>query len=77
MVRGARGHDMVTILEFRRQGASDPAPEADTKPDELPKGHSAEIIIFPGVRIERQPGNSSDDLEEDPARKARGPASSE
>ena len=39
---------MGTILEFRR--AAEPAPRVT----ELKKGVLGEIIIFPGVRIERR-----------------------
>ena len=66
---------MVRILEFQRPEESNPAQTTGGKSRDLPKGHSAEIVIFPGVRIERR-ANSSDDG--DPptraAKRARGPS---
>lgn len=46
---------MATILEFRR-------PERQQCRDRkaAPQDHSAEIVIFPGVRIERQKAAASD-----------------
>jgi hypothetical protein len=44
---------MVTILEFRQPDIDRARPDAAPPPVKHPKGRSAEIIIFPGVRIER------------------------
>ena len=52
---------MVKILEFRRLEGTEPARETDGQKGDLPEGHSAEIVIFPGVRIERQSALESDD----------------
>ncbi len=66
---------MVRILEFRRPADSNPAQRTDGKSDDLPKGHSAEIVIFPGVRIERRSKSSSDgNLPNRAAKRARGPS---
>ena len=43
---------MATILEFRRPDEASQAPRADCQSDE-DTDQSADIIIFPGVRIER------------------------
>lgn len=51
---------MVNIIEFRRQGDIAPRTVADGHTGNLPKGHSAEIVIFPGVRIDRQPWDRGD-----------------
>lgn len=66
---------MVRILEFRRPEEFNPAQRADGKSDDLPKGHSAEIIIFPGVRIDRRPKTPGDDsLQDRAAKRVRGPS---
>jgi hypothetical protein len=44
---------MVTILEFRQPEVDREESDAARAPVKHPKGRSAEIIIFPGVRIER------------------------
>lgn len=44
---------MVRILEFRRPEATEPPKGVGAGSDMRPEGHSAEIIIFPGVRIDR------------------------
>lgn len=44
---------MVTILEFRQPEIDREGSDAAQAPVKHPKGRSAEIIIFPGVRIER------------------------
>ena len=44
---------MVTILEFRQPEIDREGSDAARAPMKHPKGRSAEIIIFPGVRIER------------------------
>lgn len=51
---------MVNIIEFRRRDEIAPRTVADGQRSGLPKGHSAEIVIFPGVRIDRQPLNRGD-----------------
>ncbi len=43
---------MATILAFRRLDVSSQAPKADYRSN-VDKDQSADIIIFPGVRIER------------------------
>lgn len=60
---------MVRILEFRRPEESAAAQGAEVKPEEMPKGHSADIIIFPGVRFERQPGDGGSDNHPEPSAK--------
>jgi hypothetical protein len=50
---------MAKILEFRCQEEAQRPRETESGSSELPEGHSAEIVIFPGVRIERQPGHDS------------------
>lgn len=44
---------MGTIIEFRRPETARGVPPAEPDCGDAPAGHSAEIIIFPGVRIER------------------------
>lgn len=44
---------MVTILEFRQPEIDREGSDATRATVKHPKGRSAEIIIFPGVRIER------------------------
>jgi len=51
---------MVNIIEFRRRDESVPRTVAESHMDSLPRGHSAEIVIFPGVRIDRQPLDRGD-----------------
>lgn len=46
---------MVTILEFRQPEIDREGPDVARALVNHPKGRSAEIIIFPGVRIERHP----------------------
>jgi len=46
---------MVTILEFRQPENDREGPDVSRTTVKHPKGSSAEIIIFPGVRIERHP----------------------
>ena len=46
---------MVTILEFRQPEIDREGSDVSRAPVKHPKGRSAEIIIFPGVRIERHP----------------------
>ncbi len=61
---------MATILQFRRaEPVSEGAP-----PSQPPVGHMAEIIIFPGVRIERhsEPGRQIAGLQRNPHRPAQG-----
>lgn len=65
---------MVRILEFRRPAPAGPARETGGPAEALPESHSAEIIIFPGVRIERQPRRGDGDLPEDAAKQAGRPA---
>ncbi len=66
---------MVRILEFQRPDESDTAQGAAGKSEELPKGHSADIIIFPGVRIDRKPNDDgSDDHPENSAKRVKRPA---
>lgn len=64
---------MVTILEFQRPDETGQAGGAESKSRNLPKGHSAEIIIFPGVRIERRSeSDAAEDVAKQPARSVRG-----
>ena len=65
---------MVSILEFRRPDGSVPTRKAEGKVDKLPRGHSAEIIIFPGVRIERRSNDGDGDRPARGAKRARRPA---
>lgn len=66
---------MVRILEFQRPEESNPTQRADGRLEDLPKGHSAEIVIFPGVRIERRSKSSGDgDISTRAAKRARGPS---
>lgn len=44
---------MVTILEFRQPDIDRAGQDAAPSSVKQPEGRSAEIIIFPGVRIER------------------------
>jgi len=44
---------MATIVEFRLPETDRKASGAALATEKYPKGRSAEIIIFPGVRIER------------------------
>ena len=44
---------MVTILEFRQPEIDREGSDVTRATVKHPKGRSAEIIIFPGVRIER------------------------
>jgi hypothetical protein len=46
---------MVTILEFRQPENDREGPDVSRTTVKHLKGSSAEIIIFPGVRIERHP----------------------
>lgn len=48
---------MATLLQFRRRDEGVRRPRADSR---RPRRRSAEITIFPGVRIERQ-GQHLDD----------------
>lgn len=45
---------MVTILEFQPPEHDRGGLDSASAPVKHPNGRSAEIIIFPGVRIERQ-----------------------
>jgi hypothetical protein len=65
---------MVRILEFRCTPPADPAREAPDRAAALPEGHSAEIIIFPGVRIERQPRHGGGGSPKRAAERAGSPA---
>lgn len=66
---------MVKILEFRCQEGSQRVREAENRTSELLEGHSAEIVIFPGVRIERQPKHDGDgDLSKRSLKEAKRPA---
>lgn len=66
---------MVNIIEFRRRDEIVPRTVAEIQPGGLPRGHSAEIVIFPGVRIERQPlERGDDDLSKGAAKKVKRPA---
>ena len=49
---------MATILEFCRPDDTSQAPKADCGSDEN-TDQAADIIIFPGVRIERQNGDAA------------------
>ncbi len=49
------GTKMVTILEFRQPKNDREGPDISRTTVKHPMGSSAEIIIFPGVRIERHP----------------------
>ena len=51
---------MATILEFCRPDDASQAPRADCGSDEH-TDQSADIIIFPGVRIERRGGDAADE----------------
>lgn len=51
---------MVNIIEFRRRDEIAIRTLADGHTGSLPKGHSAEIVIFPGVRMDRQPLGQGD-----------------
>lgn len=62
---------MGTILEFRQPETS--RPSADDSPAGLKIGenNSAEIIIFPGVRIERQDGADPSGADAKPSKRAK------
>ncbi len=60
---------MADILEFRRPDSGVSVRAAEGKAGGPPKGRSAEIIIFPGVRIERRRAKGGDD--DRPVRGAR------
>lgn len=49
---------MGMILEFRQPDSVSSAQEASRSDTNDTKGRSAEIIIFPGVRIERHEGSA-------------------
>ena len=62
---------MVTILEFRRPEGL--ANEPQQKPDADGQHRTAEIIIFPGVRIERAPAQTAvEDAQSRPSAKGSG-----
>lgn len=48
---------MVTILEFHPPGHDGEGLDTSRAPVKHPSGRSAEIIIFPGVRIEHHKEN--------------------
>ena len=62
---------MGTILEFRQPETS--RPSADNSPAGLKIGenNSAEIIIFPGVRIDRNDGTDPSDTDAKPNKRAK------
>lgn len=67
---------MARILEFRHPVGSAAAQGAEVKPEKLPEGHSADIIMFPGPqgRSEGQPGaDGSDNHPEPSAKQAKHP----
>lgn len=51
---------MATVVEFPQSETRRKGPDASTAIVKNSRGRSAEIIIFPGVRIER-PGESPED----------------
>jgi hypothetical protein len=53
---------MVTILEFRQPENDRLESDIARTPVKYPKGRSAEIIIFPGVRIERNTKQSKSNV---------------
>jgi len=66
---------MVRILEFRRPVATVPPKAVNAGSDLRAEGHSAEIIIFPGVRIDRRSmcaGNEDEPKQR--AKRARSPS---
>lgn len=68
---------MVNIIEFRCRDDIASRAVADSHPGSLPKGHSAEIVIFPGVRIDRQPLDRGDGgMPGNTAKRAKRPAGS-
>lgn len=67
---------MVTILEFRRPESSDPGQQAESEAPAFAEGHTAEVIIFPGVRIERQSPEGSDEDSHSSANRAEHPGRS-
>lgn len=65
---------MVRILEFRRPEHITPAQAAESRPSARPEGRSADIIIFPGVRIDRPlPRGGDDDRPNNARKQATGP----
>jgi len=65
---------MVRILEFRRPDASQSPATANRGAEKRPDGESAEIIIFPGVRIERKERGGSGLRAKRRAKRAKGPS---
>lgn len=65
---------MVRILEFRRPPPDVSGREAGATAEALPESHSAEVIIFPGVRIERRPRREGGDPPGRAASRAEDPA---
>lgn len=66
---------MVNIIEFRRRDEIAPRAVAESRTGGPPSGHSAEIVIFPGVRIERQPLDRGDGgMPDNAAKRTKRPA---
>ena len=61
----------ATILEFRQPESERGHTDAHGSSKNYAKNRSAEIIIFPGVRIERQSGSSTGDADAKPRKGAK------
>ena len=62
---------MATIVEFRLPEADRKGSDAAQETVKHPKGRSAEIIIFPGVRIERHAEPNTDSVAPKPTKRAK------
>lgn len=62
---------MGTILEFRQPETSRLSAEDSSAGLKSGENNSAEIIIFPGVRIERQDGADPSDTNAKPSKRAK------
>ncbi len=61
---------MATIVEFR-QPETQKGSDASSAAKKRPRGPSAEIIIFPGVRIERPAEPATDGAAPKPKKRAK------
>ncbi|GBE42348.1 hypothetical protein BMS3Bbin10_00409 [bacterium BMS3Bbin10] len=62
---------MATIVEFRQPETQRKGSDASSATVKHPRGRSAEIIIFPGVRIERPAGSAVDGAAPKPKKRAK------
>lgn len=62
---------MATIVEFRLPETDRKGSDAAQATVKQPNGRSAEIIIFPGVRIERHAGSKTGGVAQKPTKRAK------